>query len=58
MSRTRTTTKSQPMAARTATGNKARIHVIYYSMYGHVATSKFRFKMNTNILNSLVISSG
>jgi len=25
------------MASKTVTGNKARIHIIYYSMYGHVA---------------------
>ncbi|CAF2853434.1 unnamed protein product [Rotaria sp. Silwood2] len=30
--------KSEPMVSRVATGSKARIHIIYYSMYGHVST--------------------
>jgi NAD(P)H dehydrogenase (quinone) len=37
------------MASKVATGSKARINVIYYSMYGHVGTCKFIYKMNKNI---------
>ncbi len=46
-SHTGSSTKSQPkeqtMASKAATGNKVRINIIYYSMYGHVAKSKFLF---------------
>ncbi|CAF0981205.1 unnamed protein product [Rotaria sp. Silwood1] len=38
MSRAASATKSGPMAAQPASTNKTRIHVIYYSMYGHIAT--------------------
>jgi hypothetical protein len=51
---THTSSKSEstaePMASKAATGNKARINIIYYSMYGHVAKCKFIFKIkNKNI---------
>jgi hypothetical protein len=54
MSRSHTTTKHQPpttkpMASAAATANKVRIHIIYYSMYGHVATCKFIFKIGRKI---------
>jgi hypothetical protein len=42
------------MAARTATGGKAKIHIIYYSMYGHVATSKYTFKINTKYIEPYI----
>jgi NAD(P)H dehydrogenase (quinone) len=42
MSRSQVATDTQPktriMASKVASSNKARINVIYYSMYGHVAT--------------------
>ncbi|CAF5091531.1 unnamed protein product, partial [Rotaria sp. Silwood1] len=38
MSRAASATKSGPTAAQPASTNKTRIHVIYYSMYGHIAT--------------------
>jgi hypothetical protein len=43
MSRAGSASKSGPMAAKATSANKAKINVIYYSMYGHVATCKFRF---------------
>jgi hypothetical protein len=45
MSRSTATTNLPPMASKVASANKARINIIYYSMYGHVATCKFSFKM-------------
>jgi NAD(P)H dehydrogenase (quinone) len=36
-SSTKPESTAEPMASKTVTGNKARINVIYYSMYGHVA---------------------
>jgi hypothetical protein len=41
MSRAGSASKSGSMAAKPASTNKVRIHVIYYSMYGHIATCKF-----------------
>ena len=41
MSRAPSASKTGPVAAKPTATNKAKIHVIYYSMYGHVATSKF-----------------
>lgn len=38
MSRAASASKSGPMAAKPDSTNKPRINVIYYSMYGHVAT--------------------
>jgi len=49
-------TNPPPMASKAATVNKTQINIIYYSMYGHVATCKFIFKMNRKILNYLFIS--
>ncbi len=53
MSRSQVATDTQPktriMASKVASSNKARINVIYYSMYGHVATSKFISKINRKI---------
>ncbi|CAF3320500.1 unnamed protein product [Rotaria socialis] len=37
MSRAASATKSGPTPAQPASTNKARIHIIYYSMYGHIA---------------------
>jgi hypothetical protein len=56
MSRSQATTNPQPMASKAASSSKARINVIYYSMYGHVATCKFIFKINRKILNHIFIS--
>ncbi len=42
MSRVSSASKSGPMAVKPASTNKAKINVIYYSMYGHVATCKFQ----------------
>ncbi len=41
MSRAASASKSGPMAAKPAASNKVRINVIYYSLHGHIATSKF-----------------
>jgi hypothetical protein len=43
MSRAASATQSGAMAAKSASTNKARINVIYYSMYGHIAKSKYRY---------------
>jgi hypothetical protein len=52
MSRSHTSSKSQqptqqptqPVTARVGSSNRAKINVIYYSMYGHIATSKSLFE--------------
>ncbi len=41
MSRAGSASKSGAMAAKPTSTNKVLINVIYYSMYGHIATSKF-----------------
>lgn len=41
MSRAASASKPGPVAATPRSSNKPRINVIYYSMYGHIATSKF-----------------
>ncbi len=59
MSRASSASKSGPMAAKPASSNKPRINVIYYSMYGHIATCKYRFIIYKNSLrNSFLFSSG
>lgn len=42
MSRSHATIKTHSMAA---AGTKAKINIIYYSTYGHVATCKFIFEI-------------
>ncbi len=41
MSRASSASKSGPIDAKPAAANKVRINVIYYSLHGHIATSKF-----------------
>lgn len=42
MSRAASASKTAPVAAKPTSTNKVKINVIYYSMYGHIATSKLR----------------
>jgi hypothetical protein len=41
MSRAGSASKTGAMAAKPVSTNKVRINVIYYSMYGHIAKSKY-----------------
>ena len=41
MSRPASVAKAGPVTATPLSANKPRIHVIYYSMYGHIAACKF-----------------
>jgi hypothetical protein len=64
MSRTHTSSRSQqptqqptqPVAARVGSSNRAKIHVIYYSMYGHIAASKSLFEKEKHDILYLIFS--
>ena len=46
------------MASKAVSANKAKINIIYYSMYGHVAASKFGLKGSRSDVHVLFFSSG